>query len=51
MATLTQGSFLMQGGVQPAVTPGAATAPGRLEVTIARPSLQAGASGSGIWLP
>jgi hypothetical protein len=48
MATITQGSFLMQGGVQPAVTPGATTSPGRLEVTIARPALTTGANGSGV---
>jgi general secretion pathway protein D len=48
MATITQGSFLMQGGVNPTVTAGGAPVPGRLEMTISRPALHTGANGSGV---
>lgn len=48
MPTVTQGSFLMQGGVSPSITPEVSPTGGRIEITITRPQTQPGANGSGV---
>lgn len=48
MPTVTQGSFLAQGGVSPTLTPEVSPAGGRVDVTIARPPYHTGANGSGV---
>jgi hypothetical protein len=46
--TVTQGSFMMQGGVTPTFTPNVDAASGRVEFAIARPAGQPGASNGGL---
>ena len=46
--TVTQGSFMSQGGVTPTFVPKVDAAAGRIDVVLSRPSGQTGASGSGL---
>jgi hypothetical protein len=46
--TVTQGSFMMQGGLSPTFVPKVDAAAGRIDLVLSRPSGQAGASGSGL---
>jgi hypothetical protein len=46
--TVTQGSFMMQGGVSATFVPKVDTAAGRIDIVFSRPSGQAGASGAGV---
>ncbi len=46
--TVTQGSFMMQGGVTPTFVPKVDATAGRIDLVLSRPSGQAGASGSGL---
>jgi general secretion pathway protein D len=46
--TVTQGSFMMQGGISPTFMPKVDTAAGRIDLVFSRPGGQAGASGSGV---
>jgi general secretion pathway protein D len=46
--SVTQGSFMAQGGVTPAFTPKIDEAAGRIDIVITRPGDQTGASGEGL---
>ncbi len=46
--TVTQGSFMMQGGISPTFVPKVDAAAGRIDLVLSRPSGQTGASGSGL---
>ena len=46
--TVTQGSFMMQGGVMVTFVPSVNASAGRIDVALSRPSARTGASGAGI---
>jgi general secretion pathway protein D len=46
--TVTQGSFMMQGGVMVTFVPSVNAAAGRIDIALSRPSARTGASGSGL---
>lgn len=46
--TVTQGSFMMQGGTVPTFVPNVDSAGGRIDLVFSRPAGQAGASGAGL---
>ncbi len=46
--TVTEGSFMMQGGVTPTFAPGVDARAGRIDVAVSRPLSQRGADGAGL---
>jgi general secretion pathway protein D len=46
--TVTQGSFMMQGGISPTFVPKVDTMAGRIDLVFSRPAGQSGASGTGL---